>query len=118
MGSTAIGLLYHYLGTRSGWVVNSTPQKVYPTERDLISNLQEAGWAPGQVETGCIKSRPQRAVYTGQVESKFIMIIGCIYLRFSQEYCDKVTNNATQLGSFRCFEDIYYLHLQCPRTLK
>ena len=86
MGSTAIGLLYHYLGSRSGWVVNTTPQKVYPAERDLICNLQEAGWAPGQVGMGRIKSRLHRAVYAGQLKSKFIMIIGCIYWSFSQRY--------------------------------
>lgn len=32
-----------------GWVVNVTPQSLYLQEEDLISILQEAGWAPEMV---------------------------------------------------------------------
>jgi hypothetical protein len=34
------------LGTRWGWVVNATPQPLYPRERDPVPIVQEGGWAP------------------------------------------------------------------------
>ena len=34
-----------------GWVVNATPQPLYPRERP-VTNVQGAGWAPGPVWTG------------------------------------------------------------------
>jgi hypothetical protein len=30
-----------------GWVVNATPRPLYPRGRNLVPNLQKAGWAPG-----------------------------------------------------------------------
>jgi hypothetical protein len=39
------------LGARWGWVVNATLQSIYPRERDLVPNVQDAGWAPGQICT-------------------------------------------------------------------
>jgi hypothetical protein len=35
-----------------GLVVNATPQPLYPQKRDLVHIVQEAGWAPGPVQTG------------------------------------------------------------------
>ena len=35
-----------------GWVVNATPQPLYPRERDPVPIVQEAGWVPGPVWTG------------------------------------------------------------------
>jgi hypothetical protein len=39
------------LGTRWGWVVNSTPRPLYPQETNPVPTVYEAGWAlqpPGQ----------------------------------------------------------------------
>ena len=35
-----------------GWVVNTTPQPLYPRERHPVPIVQEDGWSPGQVWTG------------------------------------------------------------------
>ena len=40
------------LGARCCWVVNATPQSIYPRERDTLPIVQDAGWAPGQFWTG------------------------------------------------------------------
>jgi len=52
-----IALLFHDRGTRSGWVVSSTPRPHFTPGKDPVPILQEAGWAPGPVWTGG-KSRP------------------------------------------------------------
>jgi hypothetical protein len=39
------------LGTRWGRVVNVMPRPFYPRERDTVSIVQEAEWAPGPVWT-------------------------------------------------------------------
>ena len=54
-----IALLFRDRGTRSGWVVSSTPRPHFTPGKDQVSILQEAGWAPGPVLTGR-KSRPHR----------------------------------------------------------
>ena len=54
-----IALLFHYRGTRRGWVVSSTPRPHFTPGKDLVPILQEAGWVPGPVWTGG-KSRPHR----------------------------------------------------------
>jgi hypothetical protein len=36
---------------RTGWMVKATPLPFHPRKRDLISNVQEAGWASGPVWT-------------------------------------------------------------------
>ena len=46
-----IALLFHDCGTRKGWVVSSTPRPHFSLEKDPVSILQEAGWAPGPVWT-------------------------------------------------------------------
>jgi len=35
-----------------GWVVNATPQPLCPREREPVTIVQEARWAPGPVWTG------------------------------------------------------------------
>jgi len=40
-GNIGIALLFLNLGTRWGWVVNSTPRPLYPLERDPIPIVQE-----------------------------------------------------------------------------
>jgi hypothetical protein len=52
-----IALLFCDRDTRCGWVVSSTPRPHVTSGKDLVSILQEAGWAPGPVGTGR-KSRP------------------------------------------------------------
>ena len=42
-------LLNLYLGARWWWVVNSTPQPLYPLEKYPVLIVQEARWAPGPV---------------------------------------------------------------------
>ena len=54
-----IALLFHDRGTRSGWVVSSTPLPHFTPGKDPVPILQEAGWTPGSVWTGG-KSRPHR----------------------------------------------------------
>ena len=39
------------LGTRSGWVINATPQLLY-SQKEPQNSLQEAGWTPGLVWMG------------------------------------------------------------------
>jgi len=34
-----------------GWLVNATPQSFYPRERDPVSIVWEAVWAPGPLWT-------------------------------------------------------------------
>ena len=41
-----------------GWVVNATPRPLYPGEKDQVSIVQEAGWAPGPVWTGAENLAP------------------------------------------------------------
>lgn len=36
-----------HFGTSREWVVNATPQPLYPRERDHLPTLQEAGWTSG-----------------------------------------------------------------------
>ena len=47
-----IALLLHDRGTRSGWVVSSTPRPHFTPGKDPVPILQEAGWVPGTVWTG------------------------------------------------------------------
>ena len=54
-----IALLFHYRGTRRGWVVSSTPRPHFTLGKDQVPTLQEAGWVQGPVWTGG-KSRPHR----------------------------------------------------------
>ena len=37
------------LGTKWGWVVNATPQPLYPGN-EPVPNVYEAGWAPGPIK--------------------------------------------------------------------
>ena len=54
-----IALLFHDRGTRSGWVVSSTPQPQFTPRKDPVPITKGAGWAPGSVLTGR-KSLPHR----------------------------------------------------------
>jgi len=54
-----IDLLFHDRGTRTGWVVSSTPPPHFTPAKDPVPSLQEAGWAPGPVWTSG-KSSPHR----------------------------------------------------------
>ena len=60
-----IALLFHDRGTRRGWVVSSTPRPHFTPEKNPVTILQEAGWAPGPVWTGG-KSRPHRDSIQGR----------------------------------------------------
>ena len=54
-----MALIFHDRGTRSRWVVSSTPRAHYNPGKDPVPIVQEAGWTPGPVWTGGI-SRPHR----------------------------------------------------------
>jgi len=54
-----IALLFHYRGTRSGWVVSSATRPHFTPGKDPVHVVQDAGWVPGPVWTGG-KSRPHR----------------------------------------------------------
>jgi len=58
-GYRGIALLFHDRGTRSEWVISSTPRPHFTPGKDPVPSLQEARWAPGPVWTGG-KSRPNR----------------------------------------------------------
>jgi hypothetical protein len=45
-GSRGIALLTPNLGSRWGWLVNATPQILYPLETALVPIGREVGWAP------------------------------------------------------------------------
>jgi len=60
--------LYSFLGprhTRWGWEVQPHAPAAFTPGRDLVPNLQEAGWAPGPVWTGG-KSRLHRDSIPGR----------------------------------------------------
>jgi hypothetical protein len=42
-----------------GWVVNDTPQPLYFRDRDLLSMVQKAEWAPGPFWKGAENLAPQ-----------------------------------------------------------
>ena len=44
-----IAILFRDRGTRSGWVVSSTPRPHFTPGKDPVPILQEAGWVPGPV---------------------------------------------------------------------
>ena len=46
------------LGARLGWVVNATSRPLYPHERDPVTVVPEAGWAPGADLDG--RGKPRR----------------------------------------------------------
>ena len=50
-GSRGIALLFHYHGTRRGWVVSVTPRPLFTPGKDPVPIVQEAGWAPRPVWT-------------------------------------------------------------------
>jgi len=54
-----IDLPFHDRGTRSGWVVSSTPRPHFTPGKDPVHILQGPGWAPGPVWMGG-KPRPHR----------------------------------------------------------
>jgi len=43
-----------------GLLVNATPRPLYPRERDPLSIVQEAWWAPGSICMGAENLAPQR----------------------------------------------------------
>ena len=51
-GSRGIALLFHDHGTRRGWGVSVTPRPLFTPRKDLVSIVQEVGWAPVSVCTG------------------------------------------------------------------
>ena len=56
---TGIALLFHDRGSRSWWVVSSTPRPHFTTGKGPVPILEEAGWTQGPVWTGGT-SRPHR----------------------------------------------------------
>ena len=54
-----ITLLFYDRGTRSVWVVSSTPRPHFTPGKDPVPILQESGWVPRPVWMGA-KSRPHR----------------------------------------------------------
>jgi len=58
-GNRGIALLFLYHSIGREWGVSVTPRLLFTLEKDSVSIVQEAGWAPGPVWTGGIP-RPQR----------------------------------------------------------
>jgi len=50
--SRGISLFFHDCGSKSGWVVSSTPRPHFTPRKEPVPILQEALWAPGPVWTG------------------------------------------------------------------
>jgi len=60
-GSRGTALISFFnLGTRWGWMVNTTPWPLDPQKGELVPIMQEAGWAPEPVWTGAEISPPPR----------------------------------------------------------
>ena len=55
--STGVAVPTLNVGARWEWVVNATPQPLYPWERNPVPIIQEAGWAPEQVWTSVEKKK-------------------------------------------------------------
>jgi len=49
--------LFNFCG-RSGWVVNASPHPLYSHKKELVSTVQEDGWAPRPVWTGAVSPQP------------------------------------------------------------
>ena len=80
-----IALLFHDRGTRSGWVVSSTPRPLFTPGKGTIPILQEAEWAPGPVWTGG-NSRAQRdSIPDRPARSRYIYIYIYIYIERERE---------------------------------
>jgi len=54
-----IALLFHDRGTRTGWVVSSTPRPHFTPGKDPVPILQEAGWAQGR------SGQAENLIFTG-----------------------------------------------------
>ena len=125
---TGIALLFHDRGTRSGWVVSSTPRPHFTPGKDTVPIVQEAGWAPGPVWTGgksrphrdSIPNRPARSQPLYQLSyrahSSQISTLGKIYWQACLKNCIKKLNDLIFLGasSFvkQTFHCIHYLTFQ------
>ena len=56
-GSRGLALLFHNHDTRA-WGVSLTPWPLFTSEKEPVSLVQEAGWAPGSVWTGAENLAP------------------------------------------------------------
>jgi len=96
-GSRGIALLFLDHGTRRGWVVNSTPWPHFTPGKDPVPILQQAGWAPGPVQTGAeyfapteIRSRtvqPVASHYTDWATRPTIRAAGVLSVSVLLCYC-------------------------------
>jgi hypothetical protein len=80
------------------WMVHATPRPLCPWERDPVSVLQYAGWAPGPVWTGAENlasvgilspDRPARNEALYRLSYPGPHILGCLHIsygRFVQRY--------------------------------
>ena len=57
-GSGGIALPFLDHGTWRGWGVSVTPRLLFTPRKDTVTNVQEAGWAPGPVWTGAENLAP------------------------------------------------------------
>jgi len=87
-----IALLFHDRGTRSGWVVSSTPRPDFTPGKEPVTTLQEAGWAPEPIWTvgktrphwDSIPDRPARSqsLYRLSYPAHYIYIYIGLYTQF------------------------------------
>jgi len=87
-------LLFHYHGTRRGWVVSSTPRPHFTPGKDPVPILQEAGWPQ------CRSGRAENLVPTG------------IRFRTVQPVVSRYTDWATRPMCIRMYLWIVYVCLK------
>ena len=106
-----IALLFHDRATRRGRVVSSTPQPHFTPEKDPVSILQEAGWAPGSVWMGG-KSRPHRdSIPDRPAPSQSLYRLSYPALTYVRCACTKVSQKYLPV-----FTSLSLRHHSCGRT--
>jgi len=89
---SGIALLFHDRGTRSGWVVSSTPRPHFTSVKAAVPTLEEAEWAPRPVWTGCprrdsIPDRPapSQSLYRLSYRAHYLFILCVIKWLYDHE---------------------------------
>jgi hypothetical protein len=75
-------------------MVNATPRPLYPRERDPVSIVQEAGWAPGSVWTAA-KNLAPTGIRSPDRQIRFFVIEDVLFLFIQLPYVDLLCVMAT-----------------------
>ena len=117
-----ITLIFHYRGTRKGWVFSSTPRPHFTAGKDPVPILLEAGWTPGPVWTGG-KSRPHRnsipdrPARSLQIQSYFWKTLpNCFVKQLIVFYAPQYLPFSMQWGFFPLFFSLHTYTMGCFRV--